>query len=848
MPSHNFAKMRTDAHISTLQDYLEKRKTKGLGVPQAARRKGQVANAFISSETGIPTHVLEKQRVHKFILNYVEEIGYSEQVPDKWIITSARQPHYTLQVEGYLTRLKNEGKKVPEHPEKLGQPHLERIAFDCGIPLRAIRPSKNARAKLDEGIAELGIQVYATDPVWTRLTYGQLLEDGSRLRAEELADKAHANQQRYNTRHALRVWMSTLGLSEESFVGAELLGEFEETLAQVRPAVKSKTSKNKFSTEMRHWIDRYRELLRRKGLPADFRAALEIAIERSGLNAERVGELAGGCGGLLSGWLRGQALPSKASFPFVSRVEIVLKLEPGALISLIGHRRSKRFLLTDYPEFTVVGGMKIPLRNNNHLMSRLRLLLPDDFNRRTPGERQEMVNWLIANLVGPTSEWGFLNRELSRITYTLKEFPPVLEREWQELSEFKCSSFTPPGMRRGRRWSAATNAMRRSDFERIFGALSLSGDAEDHRLRGLGLSPSSFTLAMFICPKILHWWITWKGKRRCSPDTPERGHKFTHYEASLLFIIGGLFDKDTGWIRQRPDLAGHLKVVPGFIDKQLIRRAKSDWAGVCKEAFDYYMNFAEEIEKNAEIIRDSFEPILPILESESPMSALKTFAQNILDDMPDAGAAPVQAARAMRNYLIVRLFSATALRTKNIVELTYRSDNKGELRREKGKWVVEISYKRFKNKYSGFFGSGKKKHNFKKALEDTDGLYDRLEEYLNVHRQVLLRGTESDILLVARADSPQYDTHKFHIRYRALTMRYLAHNPYLGRGIEGVKPHGPHAVRDIVATHIIKRTGSYELAAYALCDSVQTVKEHYARFLPEDKLHLADKIMNEPWE
>jgi hypothetical protein len=200
---------------------------------------------------------------------------------------------------------------------------------------------------------------------------------------------------------------------------------------------------------------------------------------------------------------------------------------PGSLTSLVAHRRSKRFRLTDYPEYINVSGVTIPLRSDNRPLAFLRPLLPDDFNTRTMEDRQEMADWLYVNLIGPTSDWGFLNRELSQSTYSLKEFSPRLEQEWQELSEFKCSSFTPPGMKRGKAWAPATKKMRRSDFERIFGALALPKNAADHRLRGLGIDPSIFTLAMFICPAILHWWINWKGKRRCGPRTPEECGKYT---------------------------------------------------------------------------------------------------------------------------------------------------------------------------------------------------------------------------------------------------------------------------------------------------------------------------------
>jgi hypothetical protein len=92
-----------------------------------------------------------------------------------------------------------------------------------------------------------------------------------------------------------------------------------------------------------------------------------------------------------------------------------------------------------------------------------------------------------------------------------------------------------------------------------------------------------------------------------------------------------------------------------------------------------------------------------------------------------------------------------------------------------------------------------------------------------------------------------FTTGHLHGLYFRLTMTYIAHNPYLGRGIPGVIPHGPHSVRDIVATHIIKKTGSFELAAYAIQDAVRTAKEHYVLFMPKDKIHLVDKILNEDY-
>jgi hypothetical protein len=70
--------------------------------------------------------------------------------------------------------------------------------------------------------------------------------------------------------------------------------------------------------------------------------------------------------------------------------------------------------------------------------------------------------------------------------------------------------------------------------------------------------------------------------------------------------------------------------------------------------------------------------------------------------------------------------------------------------------------------------------------------------------------------------------------------RYGIYNPYTGRGaIKGLLPHGPHNLRDILATHILKQTGSYEQASYAIQDTPDVVQQHYGRFLPQDKAALA---------
>lgn len=100
----------------------------------------------------------------------------------------------------------------------------------------------------------------------------------------------------------------------------------------------------------------------------------------------------------------------------------------------------------------------------------------------------------------------------------------------------------------------------------------------------------------------------------------------------------------------------------------------------------------------------------------------------------------------------------------------------------------------------------------------------------------------------ATSRSAAYDQNTFYEAWRLTIARYGVFNPYIARGaIKGVLPHGPHSLRDVLATHILKQTGSYEQASYAIQYTPLTVAQHYGRFLPQDKAALAAQILNKAW-
>jgi hypothetical protein len=142
---------------------------------------------------------------------------------------------------------------------------------------------------------------------------------------------------------------------------------------------------------------------------------------------------------------------------------------------------------------------------------------------------------------------------------------------------------------------------------------------------------------------------------------------------------------------------------------------------------------------------------------------------------------------------------------------------------------------------------------FRLVLPDLGDLYRHLAAFVRKHRAALLGDADDPGTLFVKtvkttSHDAAYDQNTFYEAWRLTIQRYGIWNPYTGRGvIKGLLPHGPHNVRDVLATHILKQTGSYEQASYAIQDTPEMVAKHYGRFFPQDKAALAANILNQVW-
>lgn len=573
-------------------------------------------------------------------------------------------------------------------------------------------------------------------------------------------------------------------------------------------------------------------------------------------------------------WCTGQLLPRTVkSFAVLAAIERRYRLPEGYFKSMVqsGPKATYGFRLDAIPAAE---------------RRRLAWHLPDDYMGRSKAEQDEILAWVRRVIISGSTDYRRYQAEAMKQRYAVRftafqgrprkpsaaandhdydheldaelesgvvDAPAALDREMNELLRFKTATLTAFGFQRNGVWNGETASQKVEHLGLMFGALTSDPRST---VKGCGVPLNSLCFAMLVFPAVWDWYLQWRERRRGF---------YTKWEVDMLSVVLSMTRADTGWIRQTPALADRLRPIPGLVSEQDIAGARDDWNAACDSFHKHARHRIKEIQRVARIHRDPFEPILPVLESASPVGEYRKITEEIVRLMPDERHYPRAAAEAVRSFLLLRLGMHLGLRQRNLRELLvcprgrmptserHLEDKKrGELRwsdRDQG-WEVLIPSVAFKNSTSSFFGSKP----FRLVLPDLAGLYDMIDAYLNRHRARLI-GNAADpgtffVKSVKKTSADaSYNQNTFYEAWRLTIQRYGIYNPYTGRGaIKGLLPHGPHNVRDVLATHILKQTGSYEQASYAIQDTPDMVAKHYGRFLPQDKAAIAAKILNQVWE
>jgi hypothetical protein len=621
-----------------------------------------------------------------------------------------------------------------------------------------------------------------------------------------------------------------------------------------------------------------------QGDPQDFQQALIYHMRRHGdsywhLYRAVVGEHEAFDHGTLLTWVNGKKVPrSLNSFEILSRIERRYRLPSGYFKSKLPHQ-SRSGSGHD------VGSDITPTERR-----RLAWHLPDDFNSLPFGKREEILEWVRRVIISGSTDYRRFQAATIKQRYAIRfpgvsyggtlspradsgsdgasdhqtiedpdlltgvvDVPPRLAMEMANLIRFKTATLTTLGFQRNGVWGEKTASQKIEHLGLMFGALAASPKSA---VKGFGVPLHQLTFGLLVFPGIWDWYLQWRERRRGF---------YTKWEEDMLTVLLSMVRPETGWMWQHPELIQNVKPIPGLITAPEIAAAQKDWRAVCEVCFKHASQRCKEIQRVARVHRDPFEPIMCILEADSPLFEYRKITDEIVKRMPDEDRYPRAAAEAVRSFLMLRLGLHLALRQKNLRQLLVcprghfptserrlEDMKRGEIRwseRDHG-WEILIPSAAFKNANSSFFGSKP----FRLVLPDLQDLYKYLNAYIERHRGALLAGAEDPGTLFVKtvkttSKDASYDQTTFYEAWRLAIQRYGIYNPYTGRGaIKGLLPHGPHNVRDVLATHILKQTGSYEQASYAIQDTPEMVANHYGRFLPQDKAALAARILNEVWE
>jgi hypothetical protein len=655
-----------------------------------------------------------------------------------------------------------------------------------------------------------------------------------------------------------------------SVVGApvqlELLPGFERRKSGTKPR-----AKEEFPTPLfEEWID-----------PKTFREALELHLRRHGdsywhLHRCVVQNEESFDRSTILQWLRGSRTPrGVASMQILARIEKRYGLAAGYFKAKLPHQTRSAYghALED------IGPAE---------RRRVAWHLPDDFNARTPEEQGEILEWVRRVIIRGSTDYRRFQAAAMKQRYAIRfpstadsqsespredavrdeghendvssvvmtgvvEAPSALAMEMAELIRFKTATLTAVGLKRNGVWGQETASQKVEHLGLMFGALAADPSGP---VRGYGVPTRHLTFGLLIFPSVWDWYVQWRERRRGF---------YTAWEVDMLRISLALTRKETGWLRQCPNLGCRLRPIEGLVSQSDIDQACANWDGACDNYFKHASSRVKEIQRVAKVHRDPFEPIMPVLEAESPVGEYRKITEEILRLMPDERLYRRPAAEAVRSFLMLRFGLHLGLRQKNLRQLLLckrgsppRTERqladmkRGELRwseRDAG-WEVLIPSIAFKNADSSYFGNKP----FRLILPDLGGLYNYIEAYIDRHRRALLGGAQDPGTFFVKtvkttSKDASYDQNTFYEAWRLTIQRYGIYNPYTRRGaIAGLLPHGPHNVRDVLATHILKQTGSYEQASYAIQDTPDMVAQHYGRFLPQDKAALAARILNQVWE
>lgn len=168
-------------------------------------------------------------------------------------------------------------------------------------------------------------------------------------------------------------------------------------------------------------------------------------------------------------------------------------------------------------------------------------------------------------------------------------------------------------------------------------------------------------------------------------------------------------------------------------------------------------------------------------------------------------------------------------------QLTYQKAS-GQIFFSGNDLVIKIPRENFKNSRSNsLFGPPENPRDYERAVPNVNNIHEMLREWMEDFAPTAQKNNGGNWLFPGRNSGESLTSCGINDVFTRMSSNHFVSNPFdsYSKGIEGVMPFGPHAVRDIGATHILKTQGGLVAAAgqaaLLLYTSQEMVEAHYQR-------------------
>ncbi|TWH79706.1 hypothetical protein [Novosphingobium taihuense] len=834
-----------------------------LRVPESTRCKGQIYGSLIAQEIGIcPSRLVSTGPSRAAVTAIADEIGLmsaKDYVKARMSIApmagsvDATAPSQADSAAGHDTDKKSKLlahlklhhmdnlAPLPASNRNINLPAYRSIFLSADVPFKGLGAEHELCAVIDAAGLAVGVGPARVKPLLPSFkTFGDLMSAGKQHFQLLHGCVAPANLGRFVW--ALNTVMKAVGATLSMPIDDTMSTMLNDVVSQCAANIHNKNTKQQFLAAMREWQRVFKfSQIADGGLPETFAGAFAILFKRSGYKSVRDLCRAAKIKDMqpeVQNWLKGLTAPASADEMVIRAIEAALGAASNTLISRVGFNRDFE------PNYHIpVSKRPTALRGNVKLWGLVRPLLPAHFLHLPESERERIGDCYFDEYTR-TSEYREKLR--SRKKWRLPALPADLQAEWDQLVRYKTAIVAPHP--RVTTWRAGTVDRNLNVMLEFFSVLVLPLEEG-----GLALKPGHLCLAMVGVPAIVQHYFQWLRER--SPDGMHTGTRtiiglFANLTAEEAGEQHGnkAKRKAAGYLHYQAKLTARLAPIAGLVSATDISWLRSDgWASALKETNEYVWSVMHETEDSWVFSRNPFAEILPILHSARPMDALIDLLRQLYNALPSARlVTALTRAMAIRRFVGSLILVRTALRLKNVRELTYDPAGNGKIRKVEGHWVIEIPAKEFKNSSGRYFRENKARGNpspsyfFKFPKEDTP----ILDEYAFISRPTLCGGVALPPVFFVTEGGGKLGLDAISHEMREHSWQYLVYHEASRTGIKGLMSFGAHAIRSITATHILKVTGDPLMAANAIQDSVETVLLHYAQFCTADKQELVSRFLD----